>query len=203
MILDEKRVEYELVIEKFWQRNITLAKVNPAYELPAIVYEKQTIADINGIIEFLDEQYPQMPMFYKTPHEKAEQRRIIGWYNRKLYYEVTRYIINEKVIRFFEKKGYPDTKIIRAAKSNFEYHFDYLAYLLNKRPWLAGEKFSICDIVAACQLSVLDYLGEITWSDESVKNWYSIIKSKPSFRKILNETITGFEPPTHYRQLDF
>ena len=203
MILDEKRIEYELVIEKYWQRNIELARVNPAYELPVIVGDNFAIADINAVIEYLDEQYPQMPMFYKTSLEKAEQRRIIGWYNRKFYYEVTRYIINEKVIRFFERRGYPDTKIIRSAKANFEYHFDYLAYLLTKRPWLAGEKFSICDIVAACQLSVLDYLGEVTWSDEHVKNWYSIIKSKPSFRKILSETIVGFSPPEHYTQLDF
>lgn len=203
MILEEKRVEYELIVEKYWQRNISLAKINPAYELPVLVDDNNIIADINAVIEFLDDRYPQMPMFYKSLPEQAEQRRIIGWYNRKFYYEVTRYIINEKVIRFFEKRGYPDTKVIRSAKANFEYHFDYLAYLLSKRTWLAGEKFSVCDVVAACQLSVLDYLGEVTWSDESVKNWYAIIKSKPSFRKILNETIVGFTPPEYYTQLDF
>jgi len=203
VILEEKKLAYEIINEKYWQRTIELAKLNPSYELPVIIDNEHVIADITPIMEYLEEQYPPVALFYKTPYEKAEQRRIISWYNRKFYYEVTRYIINEKVIRYFERRGYPDTKMIRAAKVNFEYHFDYLAFLLSKRPWLAGEKYSICDIVAACQLSVLDYLGEVTWSNEYVKNWYSIIKSKPSFRKILNETIVGFNPPDHYTQLDF
>jgi glutathione S-transferase len=203
VVLEEKKIDYVLKNEKYWERRGELARLNPACELPVLVSKEFVVSDINCIIEFLEEQYPVTPLFYTTPIEKAEQRRLIAWYNRKFYYEVTKYIINERVIRFFEKKGYPNTVFIRAAKANFEYHFDYLAFLLSKRTWLAGEKFSICDIVAACQLSILDYLGEVTWSDEYVKNWYSIIKSKPSFRKILEETIVGFNPPEHYTMLDF
>jgi glutathione S-transferase len=204
VILEEKKIDYVLKNEKYWERRVELAKLNPAYELPVLACKEFVISDINSILEFLDEQYPVHPLFYRTPIERAEQRRLISWYNKKLYQEVTRHIINERVIRFFEKKGYPNTQIIRSAKSNFEYHFDYLAFLLHKRTWLAGEKFSICDIVAACQISVLDYLGEVNWTaNESVRNWYSIIKSKPSFRKILEETVVGFTPPEHYTLLDF
>ena len=203
VILEEKKLDYKLKNEKYWERNIEFGKLNPAYELPVISSKDFIIADINSIIEFLEEKYQTPPLFYNTSLERAEQRRLISWFNKKLYSEVTKYIISERVIRFFEKQGYPNTSVIRAAKSNFEYHFKYLSFLLSKRTWLAGEKFSIVDIVAACQLSVLDYLGEISWDDDIVKNWYSIIKSKPSFRKILEETIIGFHPPSHYAMLDF
>ena len=203
VMLEEKQIKYNLKQEKYWERDVNLAKINPACELPVITCKEFVVAGIYSITEFLEEQYPMLPLFYNTPLQRAEQRRLISWFNNKLYSEVTKYIINERVIRFFEKKGHPSTQIIRAAKSNFEYHFDYLAFLLGKRTWLAGEKYSIVDIAAACQLSVLDYLGEVSWDDDNIKNWYSIIKSKPSFRKILEETIVGFEPPEHYKMLDF
>ena len=64
--------------------------------------------------------------------------------------------------------------------------------------------FSIADIAAASQLSIIDYLGDIPWDGyKNAKIWYSKIKSRPSFKDILNDTIKGILPAKHYANLDF
>ena len=35
------------------------------------------------------------------------------------------------------------------------------------------------------------------------KQWYARVKSRPSFRPILADTIRGNPPATHYADLDF
>ena len=51
-------------------------------------------------------------------------------------------------------------------------------------------EFTIADISAAASISIIDYLGEIKWKDYSyAKEWYARIKSRPSFRKILEDKI--------------
>jgi len=53
-------------------------------------------------------------------------------------------------------------------------------------------------------LSAVDYLGDVPWDeDETAKAWYARIKSRPSFRALLGETLPGLPPSPHYANLDF
>jgi glutathione S-transferase len=53
-------------------------------------------------------------------------------------------------------------------------------------------------------LSVADYLGDVPWDeDETAKSWYARIKSRPSFRRLLNDTLPGLPPSKTYADLDF
>jgi glutathione S-transferase len=57
---------------------------------------------------------------------------------------------------------------------------------------------------AAAHLSVADYLGDVPWDeDETAKNWYARIKSRPSFRGLLGEVLPGLPPSRTYADLDF
>ena len=52
--------------------------------------------------------------------------------------------------------------------------------------------------------STLDYLSDIDWSrSNAVKDWYAKIKSRPAFRNLLVDQVSGFPPPVHYNDLDF
>jgi glutathione S-transferase len=204
MVLKEKSLDFELKPENYWQRNFSLIKLNPAVEVPVLIDDKNVICDINSIFEYLEESYPDKSFLGEGPVENAEIRRIAGWYSNKFYHEVSKYIINEKVIRYYKRDGTPNSEFIRAARENILSHLDYINFLLQKRDWLAGNKLTYADIAAACQLSVLDYLGDVPWHhSKSVKNWYALIKSRPSFRPFLEDRIVGFNPSAHYLDLDF
>ena len=100
--------------------------------------------------------------------------------------------------------GSPDTDALRAARHNIRYHLAYVGWLARSRDWLAGEHMSLADLAAAAHLSAMDYLGEVPWSeDEAAKQWYARVKSRPSFRPLLAETLAGLPPAEHYGDLDF
>ena len=80
----------------------------------------------------------------------------------------------------------------------------YFEWILERRSFLAGDFFTVADIALAAAISSLDYLSEINWENyNKVKNWYSVIKSRPSFREILEESIYNIAPAIHYKDLDF
>ena len=96
------------------------------------------------------------------------------------------------------------TDMLRAARANIRYHLAYIGWLAQKRDWLAGDRLSYADLAAAAHLSVADYLGDVPWTeDESAKNWYARVKSRPSFRPILADVSAGLPPSTTYADLDF
>jgi glutathione S-transferase len=134
----------------------------------------------------------------------CEIRRLCSWFNEKFYREVTKIIIDEKVIRFAQNLGGARSEFLRAAKLNFTHHMNYISSLLELKSFLAKETVSTADITAACHLSVMDYFGEIAWDKwPAVKNWYSILKSRPSFRPLLQDHVPGFVPSASYADLDF
>ena len=97
----------------------------------------------------------------------------------------------------------PDSKSLREAMKLAHEHLDYIDYLIDNRPWLAGATMSLADLAAAAQISVADYLGGIDWSNhEQARGWYSVFKSRPSFRPLLAERMDVIQPPSHYADVN-
>jgi len=203
--LGEKDLRFELIFEKYWERTDAFLALNPAGQVPVLVEEDGVIlADSTAICEYLDEQHPDRPLIGFDAVSRAETRRLVAWFDTKFYEEVTRNLVDEKVLKRFMRMGQPDSDAIRAGRQNLHYHLDYIAWLTERRNWLAGDDFSLADISAAAHLSCLDYLDDVPWTDhEPAKDWYARAKSRPSFRALLADNIPGLTPPKHYADLDF
>jgi glutathione S-transferase len=101
-------------------------------------------------------------------------------------------------------RGNPDAGALRAGYANLKPHLDYLGWLAETRLWLAGSSLSLADLTAASHLSALDYIGDIDWSlNDAAKDWYARVKSRPGFRPLLADRVSGVNPPPHYADLDF
>ena len=86
---------------------------------------------------------------------------------------------------------------------NAHAHLDYIDWLIDTRQWIAGPTLSLADLACAAQLSVADYLGGIDWKGhDQTRHWYSVMKSRPSFRPLLSEKMEGLPPPPHYALVD-
>ncbi len=206
--MGEKKLEFEVVIENYWERRRDFLIMNPASQVPVLIEADEgtesLYSDSTAICEYLEEKYPEPALIGGDIDERAEVRRLSSWFNNKFYYEVTKYILDEKVFKYLRKQGSPDTGFIQAGKQNMLYHLDYIAHLISQRKWLAGERFSLADITAASHISVLDYLGDVPWEHrEAVKEWYALVKSRPSFRPLLEDAVPSFKPAMHYTDLDF
>jgi len=205
IVLAEKGLEFDSKIEKVWQRRDEFLRLNPAGAVPVLIEpDGAVLAESSVVCEYLDEVYPDPPMIGTTPAARAEARRLVAWFDDKFHREVTDNLLTEKLDKRFMGMGGPDSAAIRAGHDNIGTHLDYIGYLSERRTWLAGDTLSLADAAAAAHISALDYLGDVPWEDHPhAKDWYVRIKSRPSFRPLLEDRIPGLPPPKHYADLDF
>lgn len=196
----EKGLKFELKVEKIWERRTEFLTLNPAGDVPVLVEPDGTIlTDSQVIVEYLDEVYNTTDLLGRDPLARAETRRLVSWFDKKFNAEVTENLVGEKMMKQFLKMGEPHGPSIRAGHANIHYHLDYIGFLIEQHRWLAGDSFSLADITAAAHLSAIDYIGDVPWDKhQAAKDWYTRIKSRPSFKPLLNDVIPGFTPPQHY-----
>lgn len=205
MLLAEKGIEFELIQENPWDKNLDFFALNPAGEVPVLIEDNgSVISGAYAISEYLEEGYPQITLLGETLAQRAEVRRLVDWFDHKFDYEVTKNILFEKTFKRYFGYGEPDSSAIRIGKQNMAYHLEYIGYLANERYFLAGENLTLADLAAAAHLSSLDYLGDVDWkNNKAAHSWYALIKSRPSMRCILAERVRGARPPVHYENPDF
>jgi len=202
--LAEKKIEVELVEERYWEQDPDFLRRNPAAKVPILKIDRKTMAESGPICEYLEEQYPEPSLMPKSADNRYEVRRLVNWFDDKFQNEVTANLLYERVNKKITKSGYPDSKNIKLGTQKVKYHLDYMAWLLDHRRWLAGDTMTLADFAAAAHLSCLDYISDVDWNrSEVVKDWYAKIKSRPAFRSILADQVSGFRPPAHYADLDF
>ena len=213
LALGEYGLNARLVEERVWERREEFLLLNPAGTTPVMVEEGLAAIPGAGIIaEFLDEtrgnELGERRLLPRDPAHRVEVRRLMSWFNDKFFAEVSGPLTMERFyrrhMRVSEGGGSPDTEVIRAARHNIRYHLAHIGWLVRTRDWLAGERLSYADLAAAAHLSSVDYLGDVPWQeDEAAKAWYARVKSRPSFRPILAETLAGIPASETYANLDF
>ncbi|MBO3758734.1 glutathione S-transferase family protein [Ciceribacter sp. L1K23] len=213
LVLSEYGFQAELVEEQTWEMRREFLSLNPAGTLPVYVDDSmRVLAGAFVISEFIDETHGVLKrdrrLFAEDPFQRAEIRRLTEWFLHKMEQDVTRPLVRERVHKLQMPPtlggGAPDSKVLRTARGNIRQHLKYLSWLAGSRPWLAGDRLSYADLAAGASVSVLDYLGEIEWTEAPVaKDWYQRLKSRPSFRPLLTERIRGLTPVSHYADLDF
>lgn len=202
--LAEKKIEVQLIEERYWEKDPDFLRRNPAGKVPVLRLGSRTYSESGAICEYLEETYPDPPLLPRDPEGRFEVRRLVAWFDDKFHTEVTSKLMGERVFRKVMGTGYPDSANVKSGARAIKYHIDYLAWLLDQRRWLAGDAMSLADFAAAAHLSCLDYISDVDWNrSEAVKDWYAKIKSRPAFRSILADQIPGFLPPSHYADLDF
>ena len=203
--LATKALDFEMKVEKVWERRPEFLAMNPAGSVPVLVEsDGRVIATHNAISEYLEETYPEPALIGTDPLKRAEVRRLISWFDEKFGPEVTENLVDEKIMKRFLGMGEPNSSAIRAGQANIHPHLDYITWLMERRKWLAGDDFSLADITAAAHLWAVDYLGDVPWAEhEAAKDWYMRVKSRPAFRPLLADGIPGCPPPKRYAELDF
>ena len=135
--------------------------------------------------------------------EKAEINRLVHWFDVIFKKEVFDPIIYEKVFLRIVDHINPNSENIREALNNLDFHIQYFNYLLNSKNYFTKNNLTYLDFLVAANFSVLDYLGLLNFkSHENIKEWYSKIKSRPSFKTLLKDQIVGLNPHQNYQNID-
>lgn len=207
LLLREKDIAHEPVTEPFWEERPVFTALSPLGKLPVLIEEDMTAyVEHEAIAQYLEEAYPETALRGQNLLERAQVRTLCQWFDVHFAQEVTLPVLEERLYKFLRQEGEPDTKRLQLAYKRMVWHLELMSQRLQLHPWLGagGERFTLADISAAAQISVLDYFSEITWRHyPSLKAWYAVVKSRPSFRPLLSDRVPGFKPPAHYADLDF
>ncbi|MCP5036492.1 MAG: glutathione S-transferase family protein [Rhodobacteraceae bacterium] len=201
--LAEKKIEVELVEERYWEQDADFLRRNPAGKVPVLRMGSKTMSESAAICEYIEERHPTPPLMPTDAEGRYEVRRLVTWFDDKFHHEVTSKLLYERVHKKIMGQS-PDSRNVKAGAKAIRYHLDYLGWLLDQRRWLAGSQMSLADFAAAAHLSTLDYISDVDWNrNANVHEWYAKIKSRPAFRSLLADQLSGFPPPAHYADLDF
>ena len=210
---EELGLQLRLAEERTWERRQDFLKLNPAGTTPVLVEEGgPPVPGVAVIAEYFcdtrGDELAELGLMPRDPGTRVEIRRLMHWFNDKFFEEVSGPLVMERIYKRYipsnDGGGPPDTDAMRAARSNIRYHLAYIGWLVRTRDWLAGDSLTFADLAAAAHLSAVDYLGDVPWdADETAKNWYARIKSRPAFRTLLADTLPGLSPAPSYADLDF
>lgn len=202
--LAEKKIDVELVEERYWEKDPDFLRRNPAGKVPVLRLDGIMMSESAAICEYIEETRPDPSLLPSDPAQKLEVRRLVSWFDDKFHHEVTSKLLYERVNKKMMKAGYPDSKNVKSGARAIKFHLGYMTWLLDHRRWLAGDVMTLADFAAAAHLSSLDYISDVDWNScPEVKDWYAKIKSRPAFRSLLADQVPGFTPPKHYNDLDF
>ncbi len=203
IILIEKKIDFDLFIENFSDPTEDYLFKNPAGFFPVLNTSfNENIVGSLVIVEYL--QNLMLPPTLMIKKNENEIRRLLFWFETNFKNEIIIPLLKEKVFKRFEKNSVPSSHVIRTARSNLKYHMQYFNYLIKEHDFFVDDNLSYVDLFYGASLTVLDYIDELNFFEfEKLKNLYSIVKSRPSFKKILADRIIGVNPHSDYLKLDY
>jgi glutathione S-transferase len=207
LMFAEYGVEVTLEDIKPWTRDPAILELNPAATVPILIEDGvPPIVGTLGTIHAIEDRYTPENVAGLIPAdvaERSEMWRLLEWVLIKLNDEVTRYILEEKIVKR-EQRGTPEPGVLRVAKANLAEHLLYFNWLFATRRWIAGSTMTLADFALAAHLSSLDYLGDVAWDTSAeTRQWYARIKSRPAFRSLLSDRVAGMPAASGYADLDF
>lgn len=205
LILDELHSPYSSQEIDIWAEPERIYAVNPTGEIPVLVEQDSTVIAGNyAVTEYLHEQSRDLVLFGESIVERAAIRKCMDWFDTTFHHDVIGTLFHEKVIKRLSRSGSPETQKLREGKERLHHYLTMLDDLLETQPWLTNEQLTVADLAAGAYISVLDFTGDIEWQHfEKTKQWYALLKSRPSFQKLFHDKVRGFTPPPYFDNPDF
>ena len=148
MQLLEKGVPFEDVLVWPSHDEAHLAR-SPRGKLPYIEVDGRTLAESQVIGEYIEEAYPQKPLFPRDPFERAKVRELIVFLELHVE-QVTRRLYAEA---FFGGKVSDETK--QQVEKELPRGLKALAQLASFAPFIAGPELTLADCAAAQHLPLV------------------------------------------------
>ncbi len=147
--LDIKRIPYELDPIVPFFGNDAFARVSPLRRVPVFVDDRITIADSTVICEYLEERYPEPPLFPREPQLRARARWLEEFADSRMGEVFIWHYFNQLVIKRSVWREAPDERILeKAREEEIPSILDYLERELPGHGFLFGT-ISVADVSIA------------------------------------------------------
>ena len=183
IVLAEKRIEYEQVIDSPWEAGTHVPDYNPLGMVPVLVLDdNHTLFDSRVIVEHLDTVSPVSQLIPKDSRQRLAVRR----------WEALADGISDAAAAIYIEKKRPQAQqspewIERQEQKVFR-GLEAMVEELGEKSWCTGEFFNLSDIAAGCAMGYLDLrFPEIEWrkAHPALARLADKLSQRPSFKDTL------------------
>ena len=188
IVMAEKKLDYEFVLEDVWAADSAIAQSNPLGKVPCLVMEGgEALFDSRVIVEYLDTLSPVGKLIPAVGRERAEV---------KTWEALADGVLDAAILARLEanwagrKKGERSQAWIERQMAKINASLKAMSQGLGEKPFCAGIYLSLADIAVGCALGYLDFrFPDIDWRSpypnlaklhEKLMTRQSFIDSKPA-----------------------
>ena len=132
--------------------------------VPVLVDGDHVLSDSPVILEYLEERFPDPPLYPADPARRAELRTFVDWFNR-VWKRPPNLIVAE------ELKAEPDPERIAALEQRIADALPLFEDLLGGRDYLFGDELSAADVVA---FPFLKYA--VLWEEGDEERFHEVLR---------------------------
>ncbi|EJL79729.1 glutathione S-transferase N-terminal domain-containing protein [Variovorax sp. Varisp85] len=182
VVLAEKRLDYQFVLEDVWASDTTISHSNPLGKVPCLIMEGgEAMFDSRVIVEYLDTLSPVGKLIPQQGRERAEV---------KTWEALADGVMDAGVLWRLEatwagrSDGERSAAWIERQRNKVEGGIAAMAKGLGDKPFCSGIHLSLSDIAVGCTLGWLDLrFPDIDWRGEhgNLAKLYDKLMLRPSF----------------------
>ena len=164
VVMAEKKLDYQYVIEDVWAANSSITESNPLGKVPCLVMEGgEAVFDSRVIVEYLDTLSPVGKLIPAQGRERAEV---------KTWEALADGMLDAALLARMETlfKGRTEAQRCQAwidrQMEKINAVLKAMSTGLADKPFCSGVYFSLSDVAVGCALGYLDYrFPQVTWRD--------------------------------------
>ncbi|RIJ20360.1 glutathione S-transferase family protein [Henriciella barbarensis] len=155
---------------------------NPHGQSPALVLDDGAlITEITAICEYLDETSPGDSLIGATPEERAQTRRWTRWVDLKIVEPMTTAFRGAEGLPMFKDRVRCLPEAADGLKAFTQDNVAFLDKQMANRDYVAGDKFTLADILLFCFLAFGEQVGQPLNRDfKNIAAWFDRVAKRES-----------------------
>jgi glutathione S-transferase len=182
VVMAEKKLDYELLLENVWVPETTIQQSNPLGKIPCLVMEDGgAMFDSRVIVEYLDTLTPVGKLI---PASSSRERASV-----KCWEALADGVVDAGILARLERSLRPpeqqSSSWVDRQMSKVHAGLKSMSAGLGETPFCVGNQYTLADVAVGCTLGWLSFrFPEIPWRDDypSLARLFDKLSERPSFK---------------------
>lgn len=181
VVMAEKRLDYEFILENVWSADTAIQQSNPLGKVPCLVMEDGgAMFDSRVIVEYLDTMSPVGKLFPGQGRERAEV---------KCWEALADGVLDAAILVRLERTQRPEAQQSQAWMERqwgkVTAGLKAMSTGLGDKPYCAGNHYTLADVAVGCTLGWLNFrFPEFQWREDypNLARHLDKLSERPSFK---------------------
>ncbi|WP_062268149.1 glutathione S-transferase family protein [Endozoicomonas arenosclerae] len=189
MALEIKGLDYQVEFVIPFNTPEGFEKISPLKKIPALVDGDVSLADSTVICEYLEDRYPETPLYPSDPVLKAKARWFEEYADTVLMKVTAEGLYFERVVKKLMGMETDEEKVQKNLKKNMPKTLDYMESVSPAEGFLVGDSLMMADIAIGSSFINAGYAGFEPDSSKypNFAAYMQRIKAHPAFQVRMKE----------------